>query len=98
MNEEKPREGESIPMTCSTAEPSQKREAVQLYEGFNGDEYNAIYTAILECGKDYIRDFHVSVETAVNPHYDWLTDLGLASLAVDLADKLNELGFEIRRR
>lgn len=98
MKDKKLRECESIPMTCSTAELSPKRGAVQLYDGFNGDEYNAIYIAILECGKDYIRDFHVSVETVVNPHYDWLTDLGVTSITVELVDKLNELGFVVRRR
>lgn len=59
---------------------------VELFGGENAEEYNALITAMTECAKD--NNQHV---------YEWLEETPKTSLVTFLVDKLNELGYHIKR-
>jgi hypothetical protein len=82
--------------------------SVKMNESFGGEhssEYNAMITALIECGKDWHVDHNVFMGTLPerrdcareaigdNAMYGWLEDTPKASLTVELVNKLHELEF-----
>lgn len=62
----------------------------------NAQQYEAVYTAIEECGKDYA----IQGGKIPNDHsaYEWLDKTPRSSITVQLVKKLHELGFDITKK
>ena len=65
-----------------------------LFGGKDGEEQNALYTALIECGCD-----NAGIPSGTHEDsgavYDYLEDIPRTSLIVELVNKLHELGFKI---
>jgi hypothetical protein len=60
---------------------------IELYGGENAEQYNVLMTAIKECSKDNDEDV-----------YAWLENTPKTSLVTFLIDKLQEMGYEIKKK
>lgn len=72
----------------------------KVFGGKGADEYQAIYDAIHECGKD-MHGTELFKENLNQDEYDkecvyrWLEGTPRTSMTVELVDKLHKLGFKI---
>jgi len=66
----------------------------------DSEAYNAVWTAIEQCGKDTAESKGKRTEGALTGSastYDWLEETPRASLTVALVNKLKELGYQITK-
>ena len=68
---------------------------MKLYDGFPSSELNALYTAIVECGKDDAESR--GAEPNETSYIEWLSHVPKTTMTVELIDKLHDLGFRIQR-
>lgn len=71
---------------------------LNCFGGEKSDQYNAIFSAIIECGKEYLKDNYQAKdvqEDGNNACYDWIDNTPKSTLTIELVDKLNEMGFKI---
>lgn len=65
------------------------------FGGEKSEQYNAVYNAIIECGKDHTLMKGEEIIEEQYECYRWLEEVPKTSLTAELVNKLNELGFEI---
>lgn len=65
------------------------------FEGEKSVQYNAMLTALHECGHDFMRNPKNPLNKNDTDCYYWLEKTGKNIMVQQLVDKLNDLGFSV---
>jgi hypothetical protein len=70
-------------------------EIAKLFGGKKEEQLNVMITTLIECGKDFAkRDNKLPHDNSL---YNWMEKRPKTSMVIEIINKLNELGYEIKK-
>ena len=71
---------------------------MKIDKSFSDEQMNILYSTIMECGKDLAASEKRKLDDAGYYMYDFLRETPRSSLVAEIVNKLNEEGYEIKKK